>query len=95
MIPNITSYFGTSASEENAAKVITIGNTHFYYSFETVMAVKHNDVLTVMVNMYGPSTGKHLRAIDGGSDEAKAKRLEQADFNAFLKTIDIKVDILP
>jgi len=79
---SITSYYGSSASAENNAKKVSIAGNHFFFSYETLVAVRDNDgTLSVIQNYWGPTTGKHLNAIDGGSKEAKAERLTQGEFD--------------
>jgi len=59
----------------------------YYYSYDTLVAVRANGRLMVRENYWGPTTGKHLNWIDGGSKEAKAKRLNEADFEQAIKSL--------
>lgn len=90
---SITSYHGNSASAENSAKVIKINGMSFYFSYETLVAVNTGKELKVIQNYWGPTTGKHLNAIDGGDKEAKDARLEKDAFDDFVKHIDVSVAI--
>ena len=52
-----------------------------YYSYVTPVAIKDPfNVLHVSTNIWSSTTGKHLTWIDGGSPEAKKRRLDGADF---------------
>ncbi len=86
---SISSYHGNSASAENNAKVIKINGMSFYFSYETLVAVNTGSELKVLQNYWGPTTGKHLNAIDGGDKEAKDKRLDKDAFDAFVKQINV------
>jgi hypothetical protein len=77
---SITSYYGNSASAENNAKVVTVAGTDFYFSYETLVAIRDDQGLAVIENLWGPTTGKHLNAIDGCDKQAKAERLSEAEF---------------
>ena len=92
---SITSYHGNSASAENNAKVIKINGMSFYFSYETLVAVNTGNELKVLQNYWGPTTGKHLNAIDGGDKEAKDKRLDKDAFDAFVKQINVVAVIAP
>lgn len=88
---SISSYHGNSASAENNAKVIKINGMSFYFSYETMVAVNTGKELKVMQNYWGPTTGKHLNAIDGGSKEARDARLEKDAFEDFVNHINVSV----
>jgi hypothetical protein len=48
----------------------------YYFSYSTLVAFQHTlSGLVVRANAWGNTTGKHLNAIDGGSKEAKEKRI--------------------
>ena len=48
----------------------------YFYSYNTLIAFEHTlSGLVVRANAWGNTTGKHLNAIDGGSKEAKEKRI--------------------
>lgn len=60
-----------------------------HFSYETPIAFEAGGgddfyESAVRVNDWGPTTGKHLNAIDGGSAEAKAARVGGAVFEARL-----------
>lgn len=52
----------------------------FYFSYRTLVAVRVPGHTIIRENVWGPTTGKHLNAIDGGSATAKRARLTKADF---------------
>ena len=89
----ISSYYGNSASAENNAKVVTVDGVSFYFSYETIVAVKDHESgdLKVIQNYWGPTTGKHLNEIDGGSKEAKAERLDNDAFDKLVEQIKTQV----
>ena len=91
----IKSYHGNSASAENNAKVIKLNGMSFYFSYETLVAVNTSRELKVMKNYWGPTTGKHLNAIDGGSQEAKDNRMDKDAFTDFVNHINVSVAINP
>lgn len=66
------------------SQVLTIGNLKLYYSFKTVVAYADADGLVVAKNIWGGNTGKHLRWIDGGSPEARARRIHYETFKVKL-----------
>lgn len=61
---------------------VTVGQLDLFFSYRTLVAVEDNETLEriVSVNAWGPTTGKHLNRIDGGSPAAKAERLERDVF---------------
>ena len=84
---SITSYYGNSASAEKKAKKVTINGTCFYFSYETLVAVSTiNQGTKVLKNNWGPTTGKHLNAIDGGN---KNFRVDQDEFDDFVESLEI------
>jgi|LakMenE01Jun11ns_1017448.scaffolds.fasta_scaffold9808285_3 hypothetical protein len=82
----IRSYYGTSPSAENNAKVVTVKGTRFFFSYETLVGVESaQGPVIVHENIWGTTTGKHLNSIDGGTKDAKAKRLNHDDFMIAIK----------
>lgn len=55
-----------------------------YYSYRTPVAFKTHGHVVVRENDWGPTTGKHLNAIDGGSREARKKRVPREAFELML-----------
>lgn len=55
----------------------------YWFSYTTLVAFTDGQGNRyVRSNTWGPTTGKHLNAIDGGSKEAVRERLSEADFDA-------------
>ena len=69
------------------ALVFSIGGVDVYYSYKTPVAFRSNGTLVVRANIWGPTTGKHLNAIDGGDKEAKAKRVTGVTFEEVLAAV--------
>jgi len=67
------------------ALCFTYGNTTIYYSYQTPVAFEVDGVLTVRVNEWGNTTGKHINAIDGGNN--KGARIMGAEFESRLQWI--------
>lgn len=64
---------------------VTIGPLTLYFSYQTVVAFADDQIgLRVTENLWGPTTGKHLNAIDGGN---KRSRLPNEQFNEELKNV--------
>ena len=59
---------------------VNIGGLSLHFSYETLIALDTPDQRFVRENDWGPTTGKHLNNVDGGTKEAKAKRLPSAAF---------------
>lgn len=74
---SVRSYFNDRA---NAMQVCTSGIT-YWFSYQTCVAFEDGDGLRVVKNQWGPTTGKHLNLIDGGSREAVKERLKLDEFN--------------
>lgn len=55
----------------NHYEVFGIGTFDLYFSYCTLIAFRHHDKLFVRENQWGPTTGKHLNAIDGGRKQAR------------------------
>jgi len=66
-------------------------NLKVYYSYSTPVAFKKNNCLTVSENVWSVTTGRHLTWIDGGTTEAKKRRIKNEDFEKLLnKELGIK-----
>ncbi len=63
-----------------------LGPIQVWYSYRTPVAFAlEGDPPTVSQNEWGPTTGKHLNAIDGGAPDDKRRRLPRALFENKLK----------
>lgn len=63
---------------------VYVGPLRLEFSYRTVIAFYGPDDSAVHVNSWGPTTGKHLNAIDGGSADAKKARIPEDEFAARL-----------
>lgn len=78
-LPRINSY-GQYASSNYGAHclVVELGNVTVWFSYQTPVAFQVNGGKRVVrENDWGPTTGKHLRWIDGGN---KSSRVSSAEF---------------
>ena len=66
--------------------IIRTGTVSFGYSYKTLVAVQSGLAADWVVheNIWGPTTGKHLNAIDGGSTRAQLHRLNEDQFADYL-----------
>lgn len=63
----------------NNAATVYIGNLALHFSYTTLVGYDdHHDGLVVRQNDWGPTTGKHLNALDNGNKES---RLPKAEFD--------------
>jgi len=69
-------------TNEVNALCFTIGTVDVYFSYKTPIAYRVNGTLTIRVNDWSNTTGKHLNAIDTD----KSKRINGADFEARLSS---------
>lgn len=85
-LPQWTTYMHYSSGNYGAhALVFSDANgNNFYFSYKTLVAFRSSfgGGLTVHENAWGPTTGKHLNAIDGGGSSAKRSRLSSEEFEA-------------
>lgn len=80
-LPQFKSY---SAKNGNTL-VFTLGDVDVYFSYRTPVAFRApSHGLVVRANEWGPTTGKHLAAIDGGSKEARSTRVTETQFETML-----------
>ena len=59
----VSHYYGNSVSSQSTNRVITSDSIKVYYSYETIIAVEVDGVLTIAKNIWSSTTGKHLNAI--------------------------------
>lgn len=81
---SLSSYGGYTGNYGAHCMRVTIGSLTLYFSYQTVVAFEDNMGLKVTENLWGPTTGKHLNAIDGGN---KAARLPSAKFTEELEKV--------
>lgn len=65
---------------------VHIGSLSLSFSYQTVIAFQGPDDFAVRENVWGPTTGKHLNAIDGGDKDAKKERIPGEEFEARLNS---------
>jgi hypothetical protein len=66
--------------------MLEIGHKKIYFSYATPIAFHDGTRLWVRQNAWGPTTGKHLNAIDGGDALARANRYDGETFERMLRT---------
>ncbi len=81
-LPRFESYGQYASSNYGAhSLVFHVGELTVYFSYQTPVAFRvYGNPAIVRENDWGPTTGKHLNWIDGGSKESKAQRLSGEDF---------------
>lgn len=78
-LPEYRQYSGPSST------CFTVGNLQVFFSYSTPVAFQHNDRLVVRENDWSRTTGGHMNTIDGGSKEAKARRISGPEFKKALR----------
>ena len=83
-LPTVSSYGNYSSSNYGAHTLrFDIGEFTFWYSYQTLVAFKSPDHhLVVHENDWGPTTGRHLNAIDNGR---KTDRVNHETFERLVK----------
>jgi hypothetical protein len=79
------SVYGNYSSGNYGAHALVFTDAHgnrFWFSYTTLVAFCTSKGRVVIQNYWGPTTGKHLSAIDGGN---KKQRLSQEAFEAAFK----------
>ena len=81
-LPSIQTYGNYSSDNYGAhALMVTMDGLTVWFSYQTPVAFRAGcRARVVRENSWGPTTGKHLNAIDGGSKEAKALRVDSETF---------------
>jgi len=83
-LPNFQVYGNYSSGNYGAhALVFSVGGIDVYFSYKTPVAFRKDGKLVVRANEWGPTTGKHLNAIDGGNG-AKSRRVDGDTFERLL-----------
>ena len=89
-LPVFETYCETYCENTTAANALRFdyGTASVWFSYETPVAFRTDRTgLVVRQNKWGPTTGKHLNAIDGGDEEAKSRRVDGPDFQALLEEV--------
>ncbi len=94
-LPTINTYGKYSSGNYGAhALRVDFDNLTLYYSYKTVVAFRAPGYgVTVRENSWGPTTGKHLNAIDGGDKFTKAQRIEGGAFENMLADVLTKMGL--
>lgn len=75
---------------------VTVGDLTLAFSYTTVVGFHYpGRGWTVRENDWGPTTGKHLNDLDGGTADAKRARLDAATFLAALDELVARLDAYP
>jgi hypothetical protein len=80
MLPTFENYMDTTSANYglNSLRFFDADGNVFWYSYKTLVAFKTlSGERVVRENTWGPTTGKHLNAIDPD----KSKRVDEARFN--------------
>jgi hypothetical protein len=77
--------YGNYASGNYGAHCIAIqiGNVELYFSYDTVVAFCGDGEMVISQNVWGPTTGKHLNAIDTD----KSRRVSREVFEEKLQKL--------
>lgn len=86
LMPKIESYGQYASSNYGAHTLrVSIGDVTLYFSYKTLIAFCAPGVgRVVSKNIWGPTTGKHLKWIDGGS---KSDRVDRDTFEEKWKEV--------
>lgn len=70
----------------NKLTIVTIGEDRYAFSYETCVGFdRDRQGWVVRQNEWGPTTSRHLAELDGGSKEARARRITADQFAAMLR----------
>ena len=83
-LPSFENYMGNG--RDNALS-FSLAGVDVYFSYRTPVAFRAEGRLVVRENTWGPTTGKHLNAIDGGSPERKKARVSGDEFSRLLDPV--------
>lgn len=83
-LPSFSNYTGTGRDN---SLCFSLGGVDVYFSYQTPVAFRADGKLVVRANTWGPTTGKHLNSIDGGSPERKKARVSGEDFERLLDQV--------
>lgn len=92
LIPRVVSYGEYQSTGYGAhCLMFSLANMDFYFSYSTVVAFRAPGAgLVVIRNYWGPTTGKHLKWIDGCTTKTGKHRLEDADFYKLLYNVMVE-----
>ena len=67
----IWNYGEYSSNNYGSSRAVDVGNLRLYFSYDTIVAFTSPKGLRVIQNCWGPTTGKHLNAIDNGDKKSR------------------------
>jgi hypothetical protein len=86
--------YGNYSSENYGAHAmsLSVGNLTLYFSYKTVVAFQDGyNPLVIIKNQWGPTTGKHLNAIDPDKNIRVSSVEFEEKLNAVLKAHNLTV----
>lgn len=83
----ISHYYGNSASARGTNTLVESNDLSIYYSYNTIVAIKVKNKLTISKNIWGTVTGKHLNAID----RDKSKRVDNEVLQELIDKLAITI----
>lgn len=88
-LPKINTYGNYNSDNYGAhCMCVEVGPIDLYYSYRTLVAFRAPGIgLVVHENIWGPTTGKHLKWIDNGN---KSSRVSSTEFDAKWKQVTEK-----
>jgi hypothetical protein len=76
-LPTIANYGNYASSNYGAHCLrVTLPNLTVWFSYQTPVAFETDGKRVVRHNSWGPTTGKHLNAIDGGNHKGRVSAEE-------------------
>lgn len=69
----------------NNLNSVNVNGVRIWFSYETAVAFSTAGRTVVHENIWSVTTAKHLSKIDGGSKEAKAKRVNAETFDTMMR----------
>ena len=90
-IPHTSTYCSNTTASN--AQRIDAGPVSVWYSYRTAVAIQIDDgPIVVRKNEWGPTTGKHLNAIDGGD---KSTRVDATQFAEWYLLASARLEVAP
>lgn len=83
-LPSISNYGNYSSSNYGAHTLrVDVGSLSIWFSYQTPVAFRAPDTTTIVrKNEWGPTTGKHLKWIDGETSKTEKTRVTGEEFEA-------------
>lgn len=77
------------AKQGNKARGITVNDSDFYFSYDTVIAFRAFGRLVISENCYSKTTGKHLNCIDTDKSKRLARQIFEMLLNDTLERLNV------